>query len=358
VQELGLAYRAEVPEYAALSEQEISGEVLRVSEAVVRVFLDAMAAGRVPDTARVPELEAMGRRRLEMGIPLEAMLHVYRIAGRGMFNAIVAEIRPGEESSLRELGARWVDYIDQCSTRASTGYIEASNERVRRIEARRTAVLQALLGASDAAEVAAVASEFSLHLASGYAPVLLAADLGRLDKLNDVAPPSSLVGSRGAALVLLAADVVPDMGALRRRFGDVLIVHGDVRPPGPELRAEIEHIERVLAAALARGVRDVLGPDDLLLEQLVLSNRRGAASLDRAVLGPLKAKDSGGVLLQTLKCFLDTGSIPQTASRLVVHPNTAAYRLRRVAELTGLDPRVPSEAAVLVLALAADDLGL
>jgi DNA-binding PucR family transcriptional regulator len=36
-----------------------------------------------------------------------------------------------------------------------------------------------------------------------------------------------------------------------------------------------------------------------------------------------------------------------------VHPNTVAYRLRRVRELTGLDARVPTDAALLVIALKA-----
>jgi hypothetical protein len=357
MQELGAAYRAEVPEYAALSEDLLTGEVLRVSRRVVEAFLDDVAEGRPPDTNRVPELEEMGRRRLEMGIPLEAMLHVYRIAGRGVFNAIVAEIRPGEESSLREIGARWVDYIDRCSTRASTGYMEASNERVRRIEARRSAVLQALIGADDAAEVAAVASEFSLALASSYAPVLVATDQGRLDELSEIAPAGSLTGFRGPVLLLLAPDVVPDLHPIRRRFGDVLVVWGEPRTPGASMRAEIEHAERVTAAAQARGVTDVLGPDDLLVEQIVLSDRRTASTLDRTVLARLRSKDAGGALVATLRAFLASGSIPLTAQQMVVHPNTASYRLRRVAELTGYDPRVPAQAAVLVLALAAEEVG-
>ena len=36
---------------------------------------------------------------------------------------------------------------------------------------------------------------------------------------------------------------------------------------------------------------------------------------------------------------------------LFVHANTVAYRLQRVRDLTGCDPRVPVQAALLVLAL-------
>jgi DNA-binding PucR family transcriptional regulator len=43
--------------------------------------------------------------------------------------------------------------------------------------------------------------------------------------------------------------------------------------------------------------------------------------------------------------------VPPVARELVVHVNTVNYRLRRVHELTGLDPRIPNQAAMLMLAL-------
>jgi len=43
--------------------------------------------------------------------------------------------------------------------------------------------------------------------------------------------------------------------------------------------------------------------------------------------------------------------IPETARIEVVHANTVAYRLARVRDLTGLDPRVPQDAVLLVLGL-------
>lgn len=357
VSKLGRTYREEVPEYAALPVELLAGEVLKVSRSVVDLFFDPIVAGKQPDAAAVPDLEDMGRKRLEMGIPLEAMLHVYRIAGREVFNAIVGEVKKGEEASLLELGSLWVDYIDQCSTRASTGYIEASNERVRRIEARRGAVIQALIAATDPAEVAAVASEFSLSLGSTYAPVLVAADQGRLDDLLHAGPANSLAGYRGSFLLLLAPDAVPAMRPISDVFDELLAAWGDPSPPGPALRAEIEHVEKVLTAAQARGRRGVFGPDDLLVEQFALSSRRSAAALERSVLHRLTERDADGVLTDTLRVFMSTGSVPRAAETLVVHPNTVTYRLKRVAELTGLDPRIPAQSAVLVLAIALLDSG-
>ena len=74
-------------------------------------------------------------------------------------------------------------------------------------------------------------------------------------------------------------------------------------------------------------------------------------SLRRRVADVLTARDPGGVIVGSLQVYLATGSIPETARREHVHPNTVAYRLGRVRELTGLDPRVPAESALLVLGL-------
>ncbi len=90
-----------------------------------------------------------------------------------------------------------------------------------------------------------------------------------------------------------------------------------------------------------------------MVEQLLLTDERVASVLRARVLGELAAWDPGGALQATLRLWVDTGSVPECARRLVVHPNTVGYRLGRVREITGLDPRVPAAAAVLVLALTA-----
>jgi sugar diacid utilization regulator len=52
-----------------------------------------------------------------------------------------------------------------------------------------------------------------------------------------------------------------------------------------------------------------------------------------------------------LRTYLETGSVPETARREVVHANTVGYRLNRVRDITGLDPRVPRDGTLLVLGL-------
>lgn len=80
-----------------------------------------------------------------------------------------------------------------------------------------------------------------------------------------------------------------------------------------------------------------LGLPSLLLETGTPEALRGFA---RRLLDPVIDDDArrSGDLLTTLQAWLGAGcSAPQAAARLVVHPNTVAYRLAKVERLTGRD---------------------
>ena len=77
------------------------------------------------------------------------------------------------------------------------------------------------------------------------------------------------------------------------------------------------------------------------------------------VLGPLEDADreQGSSLVATLDAYLsESGAVGAVAARLGTHRNTVRYRLDQIAQLTGLDPRVTSEAVQLYLALQARTL--
>ncbi|WP_406089667.1 PucR family transcriptional regulator [Streptomyces sp. NBC_01013] len=61
---------------------------------------------------------------------------------------------------------------------------------------------------------------------------------------------------------------------------------------------------------------------------------------------------SGGELVRTLAAYLDaSGDVVRAAARLVVHPNTLRYRLRRVRERFGLDLDDPDTRLLITLAV-------
>lgn len=89
---------------------------------------------------------------------------------------------------------------------------------------------------------------------------------------------------------------------------------------------------------------------DVLLDYQ-LSRPSQALSGLAALLAPLDRKPE---LLRTLEHYLAGGLDRRgTGTALHVHPNTVAYRVRRIGELTGLDPARPGDLQLLNAALVA-----
>jgi len=350
VERMGEAYRAEIPEYAELTPGQLAVEVLPVSRRLVTTFLTCVVEHRSPTARELEVFEASGRQRLAMGMPLESVLHAYRIAGREAWTAMCAAVPPGETGVLADLGSRWMDIVDRTSSVLAQAYLAASHERLRHVDARRRELVEALLSATEPSEVAAVSLRFSTVLAHSYVPVVVAGAgaAAGIDTLLADAPAGTLGGHRGDRVLLLVPQRVEGL----RRRPEVLTCWGRPAACGPALLEEVQHVERLLLTALAEGhEHGSFGPDDLLVEQLLLGNERVAAALRRQVLDVLATRDPAGVVLETLRTYLDTGSVPETARRETVHPNTVTYRLGRVRELTGLDPRLPRDSALLVLGI-------
>ena len=350
VARMGEAYRSEITEYAALSPGQLDIEVLPVSRRLVTTFLACVVEGR-PLTAReLSVFEESGRQRLAMGMPLESVLHAYRIAGREAWSALCEHLGPTETSLLPALGAQWMDIVDRTSSALAQAYLAASHERLRHVDARRRELVEALLTANDPAEVASVSLRFSTVLAPAYVPALVSGSgaASGIDALLQDAPAGTLGGHRGDRVLLL---VPTRIDGLRRR-ASLLTCWGRPAACGRVLLEEVQHVERLLLTAIAEGhEQGQFGPDDLLVEQLLLGNERVAEALRRRVLDVLTSRDPSGAVLATLRSYLETGSVPETARREVVHANTVGYRLGRVRDLTGLDPRIPRDASLLVLGL-------
>ena len=64
----------------------------------------------------------------------------------------------------------------------------------------------------------------------------------------------------------------------------------------------------------------------------------------------------GRVLTETIRAVADADlNLRMAAERLQVHPNTAQYRLRRIEERTGRNPRRISDLLDLLVTIALDD---
>lgn len=100
----------------------------------------------------------------------------------------------------------------------------------------------------------------------------------------------------------------------------------------------------LLAAALMRRDGGVLSYDELGAYKYLLRIAMEAGARDSTIDAVAKLaeydRDRGAALLATLEEFLGRrGNISATSDALFVHPNTLRQRLRRIADLTGIDLR-------------------
>jgi hypothetical protein len=198
--------------------------------------------------------------------------------------------------------------------------------------------------------------------------------------------PGALAGVSGTAAVALVASAGDALGQVRDAVGMLAGVPGLDLPFGVSVVAEAggenggeaaggagtswaaADVCRVVAEArrarrlaelLGAGVHLVnsaeFGSSELLLAMVPAEARR---SFRAALLTPLLAydRDHGTELVSTLRVFLaNSGSWSKAAEAMFIHVNSLRYRIRRIHELTGRDPRSLEDQAALLLALQIRD---
>lgn len=164
----------------------------------------------------------------------------------------------------------------------------------------------------------------------------------------------ALCAVQGDRLVVVLGGVVdPDKAAsaIANHFGDGAIVTGtvveDLLGANASARSAVAGLRA--AAAWPDAPRPV-SSDDLLPERSLSGDGHARRQLVSTVYQPLVEAGSG--LLETLTAYLDaSGSIEATGRYLFIHPNTVRYRLRRIADVTGLSPAEARDAYTLRVAL-------
>jgi hypothetical protein len=308
---------------------------------------------------------ATGHRRAEQGMPLESVLHAYRLGHRIIWDSLVAQARDGDLGVALLEAASWVwELVDTYSSEVARAYRETEQRLLRRDDRRRVALVDALLDGRghDHPLLADAAAVLDLPEDGRYVVVVLAGtDGGR--------PAADALAVRGLRSAWRdRADTEVGLVALgRASASDLLRVLGQVEglrggaSPVVEGLAAVDGAHRLAQVALRAQPpgAGVSGLDERLPGALVVSAPELAARLVDQSLGPVLAldHDERDVLLQTLAAWLGTGgSAGRTAARLYCHRNTVLNRLRRVEALTGRSTERVDDLVAWSLALLARDL--
>ena len=163
----------------------------------------------------------------------------------------------------------------------------------------------------------------------------------------------ALCAVQGERLVIIlgeVGDATAAATAVAAVFGSGSVVAG---PVAPDLASAHASATGALAAHRAApgwpgAPRPVLS-EQLLAERAIAGDADARAYLVQEVYVPLRDR---AALVETLTTYFDAGGNLEAAARvLFVHPNTVRYRLRQVADVTGLTPGQSRDAFALGTAL-------
>jgi len=374
-------YLESIPSYRALPDVTLD-QIREVNRGNVRGFIRAMRASRGPSNEELTMIRESASRRAREGVPLSALLAAYRTGAQIAWAE--ARVIIGDDHQRLAAGLDFatavMSWIDEASGAAAQAYLAEYERLTSDRETSRRDFLDGVLGGElTTEEILARGEALGLEVAVPYGvaivafaqpagdETLLRSGQHRLRAMATELPNAdrSLVVTRGDELVLIfpsegEADAMAGHLAsfIERASGligeDLSAGLGRPRESITELSGSYREASIALAAARAGSSSPLAVYGEVLIEELILRERAVARRLARTILEPL---DPHPDLLATLVAYMEHGpSLPAVAKRLYLHPNTVAYRLARVKELTGRDPKSPAGVAELFLALRASQL--
>jgi sugar diacid utilization regulator len=337
------------------------------------LLCEVLRRGRPAKPGELRFVEEHAARRARQGIALADFLAAFRTYHTIVWDAVLAS-GVAADQALAAAGAV-IGYVDTVTTRASGAYLEAQQLLLADSNRVRRDLLEDLLDAGSPQTAAGLAVAREAGLEPDARCVLVAAvatntpDDGGLPRA--AATLARAIGGRRPPLAvtrhgeIVLVRVVDERPVLRApllqacrtaaKQGVTLAVGvSTVRDGPPALGAAYREASQALRRVAEDGGGVLSLPDLSAFEYLTLRNDAGARRLIAPEIEAFVAEDRehGGHLIATLLAYADADlNAKAAAEALLIHPNTAHYRLARIAEKTGSDLRRLSDVIDLLIAI-------
>jgi hypothetical protein len=323
-------------------------------------------AGR--PTPGLEPARATGRRRAEQGVPLAVILHSYRIAGKFLWAAILAEAEAagGSPAALLDAASDLWFIIDELSGVVTASYRDTLDELARRSQQTRNAMLDVLLrGDGDRSRLWEYTAALRLPRQGTF---VVAAAQTPQPGVEAIGSPEETLNRRGvrsawrieveAQIGVLVLGPPTSIASVAEELASRAAGAVGLSEPYTQLDQTPGALREARLALLAADppARPVVRYGEVPVAVLLLSAPDAADALARAVLGPvldLPDAECDSILRTLREWFAVDGATSIAAEKLHMHRNTVRYRLRRLEELTGRSLAQPSGLADLHLALEA-----
>jgi sugar diacid utilization regulator len=381
---LAQRYRENIVEYRCLPAGFIEQDVAPTARENLEEILSGLTVDSDPlaqrDDLLAPRFDSFRNsavRRFHQGVPVQALLHAYRLWGHTVWEQVqmAPQIRANPRIGLLVAG-RIMRHVDLVSTAVAQAYFEEASGVIQDREVVRRDLLEALIsGTADAGRMRRLSESFGLDTGARYCVVVV-----RQRQLSQSAPTTLR-----EVLAPVREHLTPDEPGFLAGVRDEEIVTIYPLRPGRQHQDTLRRQANALAQALRPffvgvsrghtglpGVAEAYGEaqdaiaatsvtdkprayfySDALLDHIVKSSVfRDALYEDTILLLERHDAEHNSELLQTLRSYYRCGfNLSHTAKSLIVQPNTVRYRLKKVHEITGHDPFAPDDLVLLALAL-------
>jgi hypothetical protein len=321
-------------------------------------------------------VERHAARRARGAIALADFLEAFRSYHGILWDAVLDTSREGPEAARQALAAARtvIGYVDLAATRASAAYLEAQQLLLADRDRVQRDLLEDLLDAGGPRTAAGLAAARAAGLERDTACVLVAAVPAEAPEDEGALPRAAralaaairgryapLAVARHGEIVLVRASAPGERVALHVPLLEacasqpvVLAVGVSTVQDGPATlggayREASQALRRVADSGGVLSLPDLSAFDYLTLRGDDVARRLIAPEIERFV---AEDREHGGQLIQTLLAYADADlNAKAAAEKLLIHVNTAHYRLGRIAEKTGCDLRRLSDVIDLLIAV-------
>jgi PucR C-terminal helix-turn-helix domain/GGDEF-like domain len=325
-------------------------------------------------------VERHAARRARGGIALADFLAAFRSYHGVVWDAVLDTSRESRKAADQALAAARtvIGYVDLAATRASEAYLEAQQLLLANRDRVQRDLLEDLLDAGAPRTAAGLAAARAAGLEPETACVLVAAvpaeppeDEGALPRATSALAAAirgrfaPLAVTRRGEIVLVRASAPGERVALRVPLLEacasqpvVLAVGVSTVQDGPAslggaYREASQALRRVAESGGVLSLPDLSAFEYLTLRGDDVARRLIAPEIERFV---AEDRAHGGQLIETLLAYAEADlNAKAAAEKLLIHVNTAHYRLGRIAEKTGCDLRRLPDVIDLLIAIRLAD---
>lgn len=365
----------EVPGFAAVNDANLHAEIRALARRHLDAFLHTMRTGDPPPAAILADARERAVQRAREMVPLAAQVQSYLIAQRVISAAIAraADTDARSREAALMLIARTFDYNIAVTAAMTEAYLQVVQGDLAELDSARRSLIDAVLRSQPEQLPALGRHAAGLGLDPDRELMTVVATV-----VADGAPPPtgtprwaaqaiarcSERPERSAFVVSRERDLIAVLGADDRPAARLVLERAAavIRGRGATFRAGVgtpftgldgfpvsyHEARRALRHATERRPI-VFGPRDVpLFDELTSLGRDDASSLIPEATRQILSDDATRRTIEAL--FAADLQVSVAAKALSLHPNSLRYRLGRIAELTGRDPRKLADLLELITA--------